>query len=593
MKPIETASELYREIKKRGLHLRKENGRDNSLLQELKNKLGCENLRLQEFFDTTDLSAEVFLKNFLQLSAPFACMFKEIWHYLNSQYAPNATETISVRFGFEDSEDQCSVDLEQFRRYVETIERFLSTVTTQLWPREALNRLFHLGNVLIDEANEPTRKLYNEHGRYEPGKSYKLPIVSSIDHPFDKIIKDISEVFKCIIDSYVVEQEHQRTTRQLPELKGNTKESEEQMSLRLSTYLLTDLLPVWFYILDRYPEIKSSAKDTALKEYKNSVEPLLLSKESITESVLWEALDILDLPFWRHRWHTYEVWASVLTLQSLKAYRPTLRIEKGHVALDGFSAAVVADLKASDHSSACLAVQVETPFKRGKRKAIKPDLRVCFDNPKLIDNTAGVVEFKQRWKINRKELEEMAIAYSRGCPKSGGVIILNYDKTDTPVSLPPRAYLIEGVHPQNPNNVKQFQQQLLKILEDAGLIPMTEETVVLLDVSSSMGYLYQDSEVQKYLCELLAIPWIKIFRFNDGLIAGGDIDTAMAQNLTTSGGTQLGKALLDIESLFGLPTKLLIVTDGEHDNPRKFLDRIQNVKECLPGEIGKEIQWLR
>jgi hypothetical protein len=142
MKPIETASELYREIKRRGLHLRDENGRDSALLQELGGKIGCPDTRLQKFLDASDFSAEFFLRIFLQLVAPFARMFQEIWDYLNREGAPKATETIAVRFGFEDSKDTCSIDLDQFRRYVETAQHVIAAVTTRIWPYKALHGLF-------------------------------------------------------------------------------------------------------------------------------------------------------------------------------------------------------------------------------------------------------------------------------------------------------------------------------------------------------------------------------------------------------------------------------------------------------------------
>jgi hypothetical protein len=308
---------------------------------------------------------------------------------------------------------------------------------------------------------------------------------------------------------------------------------------------------------------------------------------------LLEALDILDLPFWRHRWHTYEVWATILTLEALDDYKPSLRINQGYSPIDGYSAATIADLTARDRPSACVAVQVETPFRQGRRKAIKPDLRVCSGDPLLTENTAGVVEFKQRSRIDAKVLAEMAVAYSDGCPNSGGILILNYDTAGTFVSLPPHCHMIEGVEPLNRSAIDVFWTRLSDIVRVAGLEPVNEATTVLLDVSSSMGDSYQDMEVQGFLQALLAMRRVRILRFNNGLIEGGDLDAAKVDTLTTSGGTELGRALSDIESLFGLPDKLLVVTDGGHDHPKDALSRIPSVRECLPKEIGRHLDWLK
>ncbi len=54
-------SELYREIKRRGLELRRGNGRDDALLEALTKRLGCPDDQLQEFLDASLLTGEEFL----------------------------------------------------------------------------------------------------------------------------------------------------------------------------------------------------------------------------------------------------------------------------------------------------------------------------------------------------------------------------------------------------------------------------------------------------------------------------------------------------------------------------------------------------
>lgn len=593
MEPIETAGDLYREIKNRGLHLRSENGRDDALLRELAAELGCSHRQLQRFLDSSDLSAEDFLRAFLELVAPFARMFQEIWDYLNRELAPKATETISVRFGFEDADDQCAVNLEEFRRYVETAQRVAAAVTTQIWPYEALHGLFAVGETLAGTTREPIWKLYDQHPRYQPGRPYDLPAVHLSGHPFDDVLQTVRNVFQDIIDGYMTEQNQLERARRLPEVREDEEDSNKPQSLRRASFLLTDLLPTWFFILVRCGSFPAEAKEKALAKYRQTVEPHLTSGRGIADVPLLEAVDVLDLPFWRHRWHTYEIWATVQTLRFLEDYKPVLRVEEGRAPIDGYSPAVIAALKARDNDMACVAIQVETPFKKGKRNAIRPDLRICIGDPTIPSNTAGVVEFKQRSRLDSKAMHEMACAYTEGCPGSGGLVILNYDKTDACIDLPPRSYLIEGVRPLEQASLDMFRQKLTDILCEAGLSPLREETTVLLDVSSSMGDAYRTREAQRYLRQLLAMPWLKILRFNNGLVEGGDLDATKAAGLTTSGGTQLRKALNEIESLYGLPSKLLIVTDGEHDNPTDILTRLPKVRECLPGEIGDNIEWLR
>lgn len=592
MKPIELAGDLYREIKRRGLHLRKENGRDDVLLRELSTKLGCPDDRLQKFLDASDLSAESFLRIFLQVAEPFAKMFQEIWEFLSQHYAPKARETITVRFGFPDSPDQISVSLEQFRRYVETSRRVFASRTTRIWPYQALNGLFNVGRKLIPSGSSEPWKLYDSHGRYRPGEPYQLPILVIGSHPFDEVIRDIRAVFQEIIDEYASEAQLRRSTRQLLELVEE-EDSESRKSLQKAADLLADLLTTWFYILAMYPRIANALKDDAYQEYNTRVRGLLRTGTIFGEVPLLAALDILDLPFWRHRWHTYEVWSTVLTLRSLQDYRPNLRTTSGYLPIDGYTPAIIADVSAKGYPSACVAAQVETPFHEGRRRAIKPDLRICFSDQFSPDQTAGVVEFKQRQKIDTKGLTEMVSAYAKGAPRSGGVLVLNYDVTTTRVSLPCNCHLVEGVQPSNKQTITTFQRRLSELLQEAHFEPLGENTMVLLDISSSMGNLYQDKDIQSYLRMLLGMKWIKVLRFNDGLVQGGDLDAASAANLVTSGGTKLRQALQDIERFFGLPDRLLIVTDGGHDHPTEMMRRISEVRECLPKEIEKNIDWLK
>jgi hypothetical protein len=235
---------------------------------------------------------------------------------------------------------------------------------------------------------------------------------------------------------------------------------------------------------------------------------------------------------------------------------------------------------------------VQTEFKRGSRKAIKPDLRVCFSDEFVPSETAAVVEFKQRARLDPGDIREIATSYRDGSPRSGGVIIINYDVTGLSIQMPHRCFFLEGVRPGNNARIQEFNDNLLCVLKAAGLVPKLGSVVVLLDVSSSMGRAYESSSVQDALRRLLDIPWIRILRFNNGLRPGGDLDEAACKSIKTSGGTELGRALDDMEQLIGLPDRLLVVTDGEHDHPVQKLERILEVCECEPIELSGSMDWL-
>jgi hypothetical protein len=81
-------------------------------------------------------------------------MFQEIWLFLSQHCALKAGKTISVRFGLPNADDRCSINFEQFRRFVETSPRVLAFVTTHLWPFDALTASFEVGEKLIVRASK-------------------------------------------------------------------------------------------------------------------------------------------------------------------------------------------------------------------------------------------------------------------------------------------------------------------------------------------------------------------------------------------------------------------------------------------------------
>lgn len=579
--PIETAAALYGEMKNRGLHLRQESGRDNVLLTQLAKRLGCKDLNLQVFLDESDLSAQEFMTQFIDIAQPFALMFSEIWDYLSTYAAYESSESIAIRFGFPNSHDQRIITLEQFRRYLQRIRRII--VSVHLWSDDAIYSLYGLYKILLKNVDRGCN--YN----YEEGKPYTLPQVRSMGHPFDEIALRIQRLFQENIDSFV---EKTQT-----EIEGLPVRSESEMENKSPSgfptrRLTADLLPFWQIVFERYDQISDIIKTEALEYYKKQTVPLLQERKGQGVGMVIEALDVIDLPFWRHRWHTYEIWATVVTLRVLKEYNPIPRVVDGYIPIDGYGPATIADLEVKEYDRACVILQAQTPYIKGKRKAIKPDLRVCFSDILESEETAAIVEFKQQLKLSPKEIREVSSAYLNGSPKSGGVIVLNFDSIPASIKSTKRVSVIGDVHPCNQEAISKFESCLLLFLDKASLRPSRKKRVVLLDISGSMRGEYHDRDIQDSLRRLLMITKVSVFTFNNGLTSGRKLESSANTNIRTSGGTELGMALDDLEKLHGLPDRLLVVTDGGYICPKEKLARIPSVKECMPGNIQEYLKWL-
>jgi len=583
----ETAIELHRELARRGLELNPQVGRDAALHAALAAKLKLPADGFSPALAASGKSAEEYLRCLVEIAQPFAQMFQKIWSYLSGHCAPKADESLLVRFGL-DHDNQTEIDWNQLRLMVESSKKIWAAGPVMLWPRK---QLFNLGSILHPHAGPWPN--YTDH--YERGKPFQLPEVA-VSNAEDEIGRRVREVLQSWIDavhaSWPIERERKRD---LPELVQSSSkegsESDDRQTLLDLSFMLTDLVPIWRHILDSWSSIPEAAKKEASRFFDQEIAPRLVLSSGGGWRSLLEALDILDLPFWKHRWHTYEVWAAIVALEALHEYHPQLVVTGGHVALDAASPALIARLGAQQTVYAHAQGETKLPVPFGKRKAIKPDLRFSIDDPTTIGGTVAIVEFKQRRELDVAHVSEVLGAYSLGVGLGGGVVLINYDAIPT-IAVPPLCVLLGDVHPGAPNKVRAYQEAVRGCFSRAGIIPPLTKLFVLLDVSGSMGSEYTSDAAQRGLRRLVALPWVKVFRFNDGLEAGGDLETN--HPIRTGGGTQLGAALQQLFALAGagIPERLLIVTDGGHDHPTALLSMCGACRECMAEDLENQLGWL-
>jgi hypothetical protein len=581
---LETAIDLHRELSQRGLELNPRIGRDKNLFKQLATDLKLPEKGFSKALEKSEMTAEKYLASFIKLAQPFARMFKEIWTYLSKNAAPKADENILIRFGF--SEKDSDINWNDFRIIVESANKILQLGFSFELP---IKKFFELERILSKDLNRQNAKYLG----YKKGSSMKLPEVkSNVDEEWIEEVKNsIQNSIDLINQSWGLES---KVGRELPEFEGlNLFEETSNEINRLNTLAnqLTDLVPIWTNIFSNWNYISEIVKKSGKVFFEHEIKANIKKTKRLTLTPIFQALDILDLPFWKYRWHTYEIWSTIKALEALEVYSPKVIVKNGRILLDVTSPALIAILAGKQKVFAQVQAETKLPTRFIFRKAIRPDLRFAFDNPASNENSIAIVEFKQRKKLTPRHTEEVLNAYLKGVNKKGGVIIINYDNIPI-VKLPDRCYLFGNVNPSEPNNVSNYQETLRKFFKDNGIRPISEKRYVLLDVSISMEHKYTGKNAQMGLRQILQSADLKIFRFNDGLLPGGDLQEV--SKIHISGGTQLGATL---EQLFeleegGIPDRLLIVTDGEHDKPSQQLSRIKNWQECMPEEIISKIQWL-
>lgn len=557
---LETAYELHREIGRRGLELRRGNGRDDAMLRALAVALQVSDAKFSAALKRSGTTAEDYLRAFLGVSAPFARMFIEIWDFLGRHFAPAAGETITVRFG--KNAQSTVVDLEQFRVYAESARLVALSSTYFVWRRDELHMLFGLRQECF--SNVKWRPLSP---RYEPSQPYALPPFAARTEQ-DEIGKRIHSALQAAIDfaaSTDISLARVGYTDPVPtDGADGSNEMEERKAIGR---LLHDLVPGWFPVLSEWRHIPDAAKQKAQEYFEQVIKPKLPTHKYNAAQLVREALDLLELPFWRHRWHTYEIWASVATLQALEPNGIRPLVKDGRLAIDASAPAVIAEIGTPPRGYA--SVQSETRIATPSRK-VRPDLRISSDNPPTNSGTAVIVEFKQRKQLTEKHVRDVLTWYREACGPEGGVVMVNYDDASELeyTTWPDRCALIRNVHPGNANAVQRFSDAVLGLARRAGIAP--DRRYVLFDLSASMQPALESTDKAR-LAAVLSDPDVEVYGFHAGLASDKPLNS-LGDLLHFGGSTDLARAVAELKKLFDsqgrrFPDRITVITDGEYDTP--------------------------
>jgi hypothetical protein len=582
---FDSAYELYQEIRDdRGLHLRDGDGRDDVLYQELRDLIGCHDEDIADFLKENDRSAEWLLRQFLQLAAPFASMFTEIWDFLSSEKSPRVTEDLRVRFGF-DGDDVTEVDMEQFREWAEIARKISVGVNVAYWSDEAVHELFDLKNCVDVE---------NQHGtEYRRGEPYKLPIIETRHgDEFEEYVRRIRNLFQQIIDELAKKDN-----------SHNSAFGVEDPKMPLVN--LSDLLPGWEPIFKNHHMVSEEDRRQAEQYFREQIEPKL-EMDSIDVYLNYQSpLDILRLPFWEKRWHTYEIWMTVQTIKALEDYDPQVRINDGRIPIDGRDEAVVADLERIIGCEACIVSELRTPYETEEREAIQPDLSICriqeLDeesrpiSTEQLDKESRVVivEYKQHERLSPSHAEERAESYLDGSPEAVGLVMVNYDER-TDVDFPDKAKLIGNIRPGSPK-VKKYHETVQELINDVKQFESLQQWTVLLDVSGSMNGVYMDQDVKNALLKLFDMDVISldVYKFTTGLTENPQVSRKdVKSGLHTTNGTDAEGAIKELCDRYNTPDNLLVITDLDDISLDSLHKEPENMELCAPRDLLPELDSL-
>jgi hypothetical protein len=538
---------LWDEICKRGLEPGKE-GRDRALLDELKWRLKLEkgNIRKQ----LKQVKVEEFVYTFFGIVEPFAKMYVEIYSLMQKFGARRAKENILVKFDFSFRDGKLEFDINKFKDSYEVLQRVRKLKI--IWTHDDLHKLFKLFSII--RAGLKDMQPIN-HVDFRIGTNFKLPNVPIFRGGlYEVLIKVREAIQRCI---------------ELVNSESNIDSAHPFWGIYVD---LTDLVPIFHEILLQGSARLENIEPHKAKEAIDYFEKEIWSKLQfrITEEVVKELLDVLNLPFWKYRWYLYEVWATMHTIDAFTDFNILFNVDpSGTLTVDRGRTTEIATIS-TDKGNLKFIAQLKTPVTgMQKRKSIKPDLRVCIEPMKNSGNTLLLVELKQRKKITLKYLSEIINAYEVGCPRSVKNYFLIYDelssKCNTLTTV--KSQLIGNFNPSHPELISWYKKDIVENIINLGYKPERLFDAILFDISSSMTGMYDSAEVQEAIKTLLLnnIQSL-IFLFNTQLIEPKDKDpSVIVESLkNTWGMTALEPCLKQLLSNFKDIKRILVITDGKY-----------------------------
>lgn len=381
MSLINTAAELFREIKSHGLELRDGNGRDDALYEELAKRLHLSPKKIQHELNRDQVSLEEFVRAFFSLVQPFAQMYADVYSAMQRFGARRAGESIRLRFDFgKQLQGSLTFDLDQFREVEEVLRTIKGLASRQLWSNADLQKIFGFYDRLRNNLAAPSFRDY-----YSPGKPFALPEVPTTARTLGPILEVLRDAYAHIIEARVELEQRQTAGTTLSNLGRPTDEADnDHAAISQAASLLTDLMPQFRRLVGqaqqpRFEEAIGIDKvEDAARYFHDEIKSQLQHRQQQADVQVKELLDVLRLPMWRFRWYLYEVWSTFQVLIALQNYDAHLALKGDQIKLEEGQPSVVADIGTAGGKRLQLWAQKQTPVElpgRKRHSAGSPTLR--------------------------------------------------------------------------------------------------------------------------------------------------------------------------------------------------------------------------
>ena len=451
--------------------------RDRALLEALANKLGVPGESFILSDESKQITAQQYLMAMLGVIEPLSQMFHDIWGYCARTFMRTSARGLDISWDFTFEDASIKIDFEAFRKY----RRMLADVPDKAKFNDMCN------------AFAGACSTYGRNARYK-GPRGGMPVkpTDAANAGVASRIYDLCETLR---------------------MRNPLDEGYYGVADAMGSLWAIEGLPLWDE--GAFPQIR----------------PLL---DACASNVTPE--DILSLPFWRYRWHIYELWGLVTTLQLFEQRGFALLQSENGIALLEASKKVLIAEKVSAPTGR---IYYQPSYQRHTGQSVQPDVVVVRGSGTQIvpAEVAAIVECKQHKmpdedslkKLKQKYFNEVAESYRNAIAADGEMVLLNYDAID----FIPAYTLLDNFRPPNGH---ALAEPLEKVLRSFALTEVPRQIVLIVDGSTSMlqlGSRLLDA-ITRLHSELGAVNQIFWLIAGDACCSG--IDSVRVQIESLSGG---------------------------------------------------------
>lgn len=476
--PVATGEELWINlVKNAGLKLR---SYDKDIEEKLRFALGLKSRpSLRTLLERHSVPTERLLAEFFALARPFTQMYEDILRLMEEIGRSRGKRNLDIEFDFDEAKKKFKLDLDAFRKQVETFKEITRPVTLEEW---SYDDAWGLRGALFDNNYVPD-SVKDWIATYMAGQwpTEEIELPSSNDAELDSLLNRVWAFRKVVLDSAKsfglmredLKGSERRYLRKFAlidgKLAGDRADLRELLALVDSDHwfrMITVQSYATAYISRTDPPHRSKLKKD-LGAFLAKIPHQITEVEDRSSDVL----QFLRLPIWKQRYELYSVWVLTQMVNALGGPRKFdfMLDDKGvfHVPFAARRLATLKTVEPPVHICSEVRYPLIEPVGKGRKEGMQPDYSLSVDRKDIPTTSFALVECKQYLSEARHKFGDAITDYAKGQPDAE-VMLANYGPASegilkyVPAEYHVRTRIRGHMQPENPQSTRKFRDWIVE-----------------------------------------------------------------------------------------------------------------------------------